>query len=104
MAPCRLTLTRELEDLRVTSTYCPHCGRAPHPIVSILRTTERRHGTYIHAAFAVHTGHSLTIRPGLGGLTLFCNECERAIIEAGSNGRWRGEYESPRCVVPGYES
>jgi hypothetical protein len=87
-----------------TLTYCPHCGRAPHPIIRVRRTTERRHGTYIHAALALHQGHTLTVRSGLQDLMLFCTDCQRSVIEAGGNGRWRGEYESAQCVIAGYEA
>jgi hypothetical protein len=89
-----------------TLTYCPHCGRAgvPHPIVRVRRTTERRHGTYILAALRLHQGHTLTVGSGLRDLTLFCTDCQRSVIEAGGNGRWRGEYESAQCVIEGEEA
>jgi hypothetical protein len=88
-----------------TLTNCPHCGRqgAPHPIIRVRRTTERRHGTYIHAALGLHQGHTLTVSSGLQDLTLFCADCQRAVIEAGGYGRWRGEYESAECAIAGYE-
>ena len=63
----------------------------------VKRVTERRHGTYIHAARDVHVGHALTIRRGLFGLSLFCNDCQESAIEAGGNGCWRGVYELPDC-------
>jgi hypothetical protein len=73
---------------------CMYCGGPDHPV---LRYTERRHGTYIHAALELHTGHALTVNQGIAGVTLFCNDCHRNVIEAGAAGRWRGEYSMPHC-------
>jgi hypothetical protein len=66
------------------------------------RTTNRRHGTYITAAFELHQGHTLTIKQGLNSLKLFCTDCDRNVIEA-AGGRWNGEYESAVCLTPGYQ-
>ncbi len=79
---------------------CPHCGRPPHEITYVRLTSERRQGTYIHAALELHVSHALTVRPGVSGITLHCITCDRAVIEAGSNGRWRGEYQIAACVLP----
>jgi hypothetical protein len=87
----------------VISSYCPQCGPSNHPITNVLHTTERRHGTYIHAALALRRGHSLTIGSGMCDLPLFCSDCERSVIEADGNGRWRGEYQTPQCRLPWYQ-
>jgi hypothetical protein len=84
-----------------TAERCRYCGREAHPV---RLTTERRHGTYINAAFDLHVGHSLTIERGLADLTLYCNDCRRSVIEAGDKGRWRGEYAMPICLQPGYQA
>jgi len=80
-----------------TPAYCPWCGRAPHPITNVLRYTERRHGSAIHSALELHVGHSLTVQPGPLEVNLFCADCKRTVITAGSQGRWRGEYEIAKC-------
>jgi hypothetical protein len=58
------------------------------------RITERRHGTYIYEALKLHNGHRAVIEPTLSGMALQCMDCERQVLEAGLNRRWRGEYES----------
>jgi hypothetical protein len=84
----------------MTEPRCQWCHRTPpHPVRN---TTNRRHGTYITAAFEMHKGHTLTIKQGLASVNLFCIDCDRNVIEA-AGGRWTGEYESAACLMPGYK-
>jgi hypothetical protein len=53
--------------------------------------------------FGLQPGHSLTIRPGLRDSTLFRTDYQRSVIDAGNNRRWRGEEETPDCVLPWYQ-
>ena len=84
--------------MTTTPARCPYCNQPQHYVVL---TTERRHGTYISASLELHVGHSLTVHPGPGEVNLFCSDCQRVVISAGGNGRWRGEYKMPECRVAG---
>jgi len=64
-----------------------------------IRHTERRHGTYIHLALRLHNGHTLVVQPTLQGYALYCTNCQRPVLEAYGNGRWRGEYEEQLPLV-----